>query len=97
METNSDDDLPTGWEKKVHEKTNRVYYLDHVNKKTSWSKPAGKAQDEPIAIDSHSSSPRNSTSDKSKKRSSKKLSSGSGSNSPSTSVNGKDIIHKDII
>jgi hypothetical protein len=97
METNSDDDLPTGWEKKVHEKTNRVYYLDHVNKKTSWSKPAGKAQDEPIAIDSHSSSPRNSTSGKSKKRSSKKLSSGSGSNSPSTSVNGKDIFHKDII
>lgn len=32
------EDLPDGWEKAI-DGTGRVYYIDHVNKKTSWTPP----------------------------------------------------------
>ena len=33
------EDLPPGWAVRYDEKTKRVYYVDHVNKKTQWQKP----------------------------------------------------------
>ena len=32
-------DLPEGWEEKETD-NGRVYYLDHVNKRTQWERPA---------------------------------------------------------
>lgn len=32
------EDLPDGWEKAV-DASGRVYYIDHINKKTSWTAP----------------------------------------------------------
>ncbi|XP_078488534.1 E3 ubiquitin-protein ligase NEDD4-like [Ciona intestinalis] len=34
-----DGELPDGWEARVDPKTNRKYFVDHVNKVTSWHKP----------------------------------------------------------
>lgn len=32
-------DLPPGWERKVDPRTGRVFYIDHVNRTTSWNPP----------------------------------------------------------
>uniref|UniRef100_F6PPP8 E3 ubiquitin-protein ligase n=1 Tax=Ciona intestinalis TaxID=7719 RepID=F6PPP8_CIOIN len=37
--TTVDGELPDGWEARVDPKTNRKYFVDHVNKVTSWHKP----------------------------------------------------------
>lgn len=33
------EDIPPGWAVRYDTKTKRVYYVDHVNKKTQWQKP----------------------------------------------------------
>lgn len=32
-------ELPPGWERKVDVRTGRVFYIDHVNRTTSWNPP----------------------------------------------------------
>ena len=36
--TDSDDDLPKGWEMRVSE-NGKVYYIDHLTRHTQWSHP----------------------------------------------------------
>jgi hypothetical protein len=31
--------LPAGWEESVDPKTGRIFYIDHINKRTSWTPP----------------------------------------------------------
>jgi hypothetical protein len=40
------EDLPDGWEKAM-DLTGRVYYIDHIGKKTSWTVPT-RPQVEPV-------------------------------------------------
>ncbi|OAF72044.1 hypothetical protein A3Q56_00175 [Intoshia linei] len=31
--------LPDGWEAAIHKESNRIYYIDHKNKTTTWDNP----------------------------------------------------------
>jgi len=33
------EDLPAGWEVRIDSHTNRPYYVDHINRRTSWKRP----------------------------------------------------------
>ena len=35
--------LPAGWEERVDERTGRAFYLDHVNRVTTWQRPDAAA------------------------------------------------------
>ncbi|CAG0904791.1 unnamed protein product, partial [Cyprideis torosa] len=38
-ETDSEDELPPGWEERASEEEGRVYYVNHLDQKTQWEHP----------------------------------------------------------